>query len=70
MTDLHDEHDPLDVVDGIDDAVVALSHPISIGMAGQLFAAGWAGLSAQRLDARDQAPSIGLLGYPLEFLGS
>jgi hypothetical protein len=58
MPDLDDENDPPDRVDGVDDAVVSLPHPISVGMTGQSFAGRRSGVAPQRLDAADQAPSI------------
>jgi hypothetical protein len=68
VPDLHDEDNMLSIVDGIDDAVIALSHSISIGGAGQLLAARRARSGTQRLNAGDETPAVPLLSNRLEFL--
>ena len=67
MPDLDDHDDSRDVVDGIDDSVISLSHPITIAMTGQFLATWRAGIDAQGLDTGNDTPSIVVLSDLFEF---
>src|SRR2546425_10806009 len=60
MPDLDDEHNLFGVVDDVDDAMVALSHSVSICVTGELFATRRAGVGAQCLDSGNEALAIRL----------
>jgi len=69
MPDPDDEDHQLRVPDRVDDPIPAYSNAVPIGLAGQLLAAGRAGVIGQRADPGDDALTILLLVDSLDLFG-
>ncbi len=60
VANLHDIHDEVSVLNGIEDAMGALPNSVLV-FTGQFFTAGWAGVIRQLTDVRDHTLTVALL---------
>ena len=60
---------PLDIINAVNDAIIADTHPPFVSRIGQLYAPWWAWLLLKRIDFRCDSPSD-ILGKPLKLTAS